>query len=569
MSRRISRTTAAVIIGIATAIVAPATALADEDLTLEPGQSATVSTSVPTPLVGPRPDIVFLADTTGGMDPVLANVRNNIGTITDRVLADQPDARFGIAEYKEQVNGPQVFQVRTPLTDDMNAVRAGAQNWLDSAGGGGTPETDFINAHFRLATDAIAWRPNSTRIIAWFGDARSNDPSLGHTLADAGNALRAANIRVVAVPVSGGTGGGLDAFGQATAIVDATGGALMPPAPADQVATALSDGMRRLEMVVTHRLGTCDSAVTMAVGPAGVTVRAGTPAPFTKTVGVLAGTPPGVYRCTVQYLINGSPGTTETTTVTVGDAVAPTITVSVSPAAPNGQNGWYTTAPAVTFTCSDASGIASCTPPVTLTSAATPQSVTGTATDTKGNSAQATVNGLKVDLVDPAVSCGQAPTFTVGSPAMVGAGVADVHSGPVSPGTAASADTATAGARTVRVTGSDLAGRTGAADCAYTVIRAPTAIAASPAKITSPGLLRYAMTTRAVLTRTDNAVPLAGHQIRFTHAGRQLCVATTDAAGVAGCTGAISLVESLRGGYTATFAGTPAFAPAAAQVGAG
>ena len=46
------------------------------------------------------------------------------------------------------------------------------------------------------------------------------------------------------------------------------------------------------------------------------------------------------------------------------DATLPTIDHSVAPASPDGANGWYVTAPTVTFSCGDAtspgSGLASC-----------------------------------------------------------------------------------------------------------------------------------------------------------------------------------------------------------------
>ncbi|GAB1508366.1 hypothetical protein [Actinophytocola sp. KF-1] len=84
------------------------------ELTLAAGASATFAAHLTTPVIAPAPDIVFLADTTGSMDPALANVRNNLPAIMAEVRAAQPDARFGVAEYKEQVDGPRVFRVNAP-----------------------------------------------------------------------------------------------------------------------------------------------------------------------------------------------------------------------------------------------------------------------------------------------------------------------------------------------------------------------------------------------------------------------------------------------------------------------
>jgi CSLREA domain-containing protein len=91
------------------------------------------------------------------------------------------------------------------------------------------------------------------------------------------------------------------------------------------------------------------------------------------------------------------------------DTTGPTITHTVSPAAPDGTNGWYKTAPTVTFNCSDnLSGVATCLAnggpgnKVTLSGSASSQSATGTATDNAGNaSGPVSVSGLKVDTTAP------------------------------------------------------------------------------------------------------------------------------------------------------------------------
>ena len=64
--------------------------------------------------------------------------------------------------------------------------------------------------------------------------------------------------------------------------------------------------------------------------------------------------------------------------------------------APN-ANGWNNTDVTVTFTCADAaSGIASCTSPVTVTTEGAGQEICGTAIDNAGNSANTCVT-LNID----------------------------------------------------------------------------------------------------------------------------------------------------------------------------
>lgn len=287
------------------------------ELTVPPGGDSTFAATVTAPAVAPNPEIVFLADTTGSMDPALANVRNNLPSIIDQVRAAQPTARFGVAEYKEQRDGARVFRVDAGLTDNRTAVVNGAQQWLYNVGGGGQPQTDFINAQFQLATGAVTFRPQGTRVIAWFGDARSNDPSLGHTLSATVNSLRAAGIRVVAVPVTGTSGPGLDERGQATTLTNGTSGVLMPTQSATGVANAILSGIKALTVAVTA-VPTCDQQLTLTPTPAMRTVRSGATAAFSERVAVRPGTTGGVYRCTVDFQVNGmSVGYTQTVTVHV------------------------------------------------------------------------------------------------------------------------------------------------------------------------------------------------------------------------------------------------------------
>ncbi|WP_291414982.1 choice-of-anchor P family protein [Actinophytocola sp.] len=314
----------AVVVGTATpAAAAPGVDPNAVSLTLAPGESSSLPVNVTTPDVAPKPDIVFLADTTGSMDPVLANVRNNALSIIGEIRASQPDARFAVAEYKADVDGPRAFAVRTQLTDDEAAVEDGTQQWLYNVGGGGAPWTDFINAQYQLATGAVAFRPGGSPIVAWFGDARSHDPSLGHTLQDATRALQDAGVRVVAVPVVGTSGDGLDTLGQASALTAATGGVLMPEQAADQVARAILDGVKALDLTVTPR-PTCDPGIGVGFDPASRRVRGGTVAPFGETVSVAPATAPGSYGCTVDFQIGGaSVGLTQTVTVRVPDTAPP------------------------------------------------------------------------------------------------------------------------------------------------------------------------------------------------------------------------------------------------------
>jgi hypothetical protein len=297
----------------------------DVEVTLGPGASTTVAKTVTTPAVPPNPDLVFLADTTGSMGGAITDVRNNAGAVTSAVLNAQPTAQFAVSEYRD-AGDPFAFRVNQNLTGDTTAVQNGINAWV-AAGGGDIPEA-AINALFEIGSGAIAFRPDGTRIVAWFGDAPSHDPSLGHTLAAAIAALQAADIRVIAVNM-GPAGGGLDAGGQATAIVNATGGVLLNNVPANQVAQAILDGIQAVQVTVTPTITACDPQLTVGFAPASRTITSGGVADFTETITVNPGTPAGTYHCTVDFLVDGtSRGFIEQNTVHVPGVSINDVTVA-------------------------------------------------------------------------------------------------------------------------------------------------------------------------------------------------------------------------------------------------
>ena len=272
---------------------------------LPSGSSVTITKTVHTPPIPPNPDIVFLSDTTGSMGAAIANVRTNASTIMSTVVAAQPTAEFAAAEYKDRehcATDPFNFHLDQSLTANLANVQTGIGSW-SASGGCDTPESQ-INALFQLATNAsVGFRSNSTRIVAWFGDSNGHDPSVGHTLTDAINALVAAKIRVIAVPVITGSGNGLDSTGQATAVANATGGEVLPSASPDQVANAILTGLQNLPTTVTPQ-PTCDSGLTATYDAASKTVTSGSDATFQETLTV-APTAVGVLKCTVDFLLNG------------------------------------------------------------------------------------------------------------------------------------------------------------------------------------------------------------------------------------------------------------------------
>jgi hypothetical protein len=87
--------------------------------------------------------------------------------------------------------------------------------------------------------------------------------------------------------------------------------------------------------------------------------------------------------------------------------------------------------------------------------------------------------------------------------------------------------------------------------------KAPTVLKANPLiQLLNLTVLGKASAT---LTRTTPSGPVAGKVIQFSAGGRPICQATTNASGVAACSGAEVVSILLAGSYTATFAGDSSY----------
>ena len=91
------------------------------------------------------------------------------------------------------------------------------------------------------------------------------------------------------------------------------------------------------------------------------------------------------------------------------DKTKPSIVGSKTPG-PN-ANGWNNTDITVHFACTDTlSTIESCTPDTTLSTDGAGQTVTGTATDLAGNTAETTVSEINIDKTKPSITGSRTPT---------------------------------------------------------------------------------------------------------------------------------------------------------------
>lgn len=346
-SRGAARVAVALSAGLALAL-APTLASADVNpLTVEraadPGTSFQVTKTVTTPLIPPKPDIVFVVDETGSMGGAIANVRTELGSIMTAVKAAQPDSQFAVTSYRD-VGEARTFVVGTDLSADAPTVQT-AINSLTALGGGDEPEAQ-LNALWQVGDggDAIAFRADSSRIVVWFGDAPGHDPSNGHTEADAIASLQVVDAQVLAIGVST-VSSGLNSTGQAQRIADATGGTFYNGVAPGQVATKILDGLHNLPATVTAST-TCSAGLSVSFDPAlPQTVASGSTLTLTETLTVAADAPQGsTLTCTTAFLINGvdaGDGFTQTVSIPVNDVTPPTVSCGpgVNPAGVT-PGGW-------------------------------------------------------------------------------------------------------------------------------------------------------------------------------------------------------------------------------------
>lgn len=156
------------------------------------------------------------------------------------------------------------------------------------------------------------------------------------------------------------------------------------------------------------------------------------------------------------------------------DTTAPTITASAtSGGAPYTSGTWTNQDVTVHFDCTDDSGVASLSGDQTLAEG-DGQSATGTCTDTAGNAASTTFDGIRVDRTTPTVTwSGNAGTYTVDQQVTIGCTSADALSGVASSTCSEINEPAYSfglGSHSYAASATDNAGNAGSATASFTVV---------------------------------------------------------------------------------------------------
>ncbi|MEV6439222.1 HYR domain-containing protein [Streptomyces anulatus] len=424
--------------GVASAVPVPEPWVTPATLeeTLDPGGSTGVDKQVRTPAIPPRPDVVLLVDGTASMKTPIESVQRNLPKITGKILAEQPDSRFAVATFGDQEGDVDAgFKVLTELTDDLKKVEEGVgELGIDLGGKSRGPSEDWINGLWQIADGAggkTVFRDGASPVVVLVSDASSHSPSNGHTIDDTIFALQDKGVRVIGVDVESTIGDGLNGNGdagnpnyvedppttpgQATRIIEATGGQLLESIEENQVADAIIDGFDNLPTSVGYRLDACDPHLTVALDPPTRQLTSGETAHFAETVDVSEDAPQGTtLTCTVQFLLGTQvPGTDtigpaavpdpdfqQQITIAVNDVDVPVVTVDDRTARAPDDDGARIEYTATATDPQDGALPVTCTPPSGSLFPVGTTTVTCSATDSAGNTGADTA---RFEVMEPVV----------------------------------------------------------------------------------------------------------------------------------------------------------------------
>jgi hypothetical protein len=193
----------------------------------------------------------------------------------------------------------------------------------------------------------------------------------------------------------------------------------------------------------------------------------------------------GTHTLTLRVTDTTGRSSTDTTSLTIVDTLAPVIAVSRAPGSEPNAQGWNNSSVTVVYTAIDGgSGMASpVTGSFTFDSEGDNQSHTFTVVDVAGNSTSLTIGGVRIDRTPPAIAIspasgrhapGTSYTWSVADP-LAGVAAVSLSTGPAAPQQPVAATGSAMmepGTHTVSIEATDQAGNTASATQTYTVFGA-------------------------------------------------------------------------------------------------
>lgn len=290
--------------------------------TLYPNGAYVVRKAVETPVIPPKVEVCLLEDETGSFADDVANLKAAASDIYDAVVAESPDAKFGVAGFRDYPESPYgstgdwVYRLLSSMDPDKVNWLAGV-NDLGAGGGGDGPEAqyDAIVAAVNGILDptlgeqaACGFSEGATKVLVVTTDAPFHVPADGaphvNDAASTLAVLQGAGVRVVGLKAPG-AGGELDY------LASETGGSVQAlSSDGGNIAEAILAGLTNLEVEVSMT-SDCGPEIQTAFRPASATVVSGDPVRFRERITVANDALPGTYECKDWVLINGEPMTDE------------------------------------------------------------------------------------------------------------------------------------------------------------------------------------------------------------------------------------------------------------------
>lgn len=154
------------------------------NLSLAPGESATVDKTLHLDALPGKADIVIAIDTTGSMGTAIAQAQTEAKDIVDDVQSQIPGARFAVVDFEDYPEMPDgtaaddPYELLTPFTSSDVVVKAAIDTMVADSGGD-LPEA-YNRVFFEDFSDpALVYDPGAVRFLVVLGDAPPHDANLG------------------------------------------------------------------------------------------------------------------------------------------------------------------------------------------------------------------------------------------------------------------------------------------------------------------------------------------------------------------------------------------------------
>jgi hypothetical protein len=315
------------------------------NLTLEPGDSATVAKTLSLDPAPAKADIVLAIDTTGSMGAAISQAQTEANAIVSAVQGPIPGARFAVVDFEDYPGpaGDVPYTLLTGFTSSASSVSS-AIGTMVADGGGDGPEA-YNRTFFEAANDtALVYDPQAVKFLVVLGDAfphsasafgscpaappddfgRDGVSGTGDDLnTTAGiNALTGDDITLLMIAYNSGVLTCYSSLAGATggSAVAGGGGASLATQIVNLVLTAAAS-IDSVDLVVSAG---CPLTVSFNPAPPYGPLTAPVTISFTETIAVPSGLALGVYTCTVTAVVDGTPRATQTIRVSVRDLTAPT-----------------------------------------------------------------------------------------------------------------------------------------------------------------------------------------------------------------------------------------------------